>query len=239
MTYVIIVVMMYLASYTGIFVHTGEDFHSQLNDTLTEGSVEILIAKCGVFGPPGSGKSHFKALVSGKKRPMGGRQSTALATEAEHIIGNMIDFNEELVEMYRLRDGSKVRWYTTDSKKLSLLIANTLYNLKKPNITIIVQRSMSKTRSEIMKNLMKLLKRNLKRKPKCLKKMRLIYLVDTGGQPQFQEIMPIFIRGSSVHFLVHKLNEGLRDRPKFDYEINGVKYAVPESMMITNKVYLE
>ena len=231
--------MMYLASYTGILVLAGEDFHSQLDETLKEGSVEILIAKCGVFGPPGSGKSHFKALVSGKKRPVGGRQSTALATEAEHIIGNMIDFNEELVEMYRLRDGSKVRWYTTDSKKLSLLIANTLYNLKKPNITIIAQRSMSKTRSEIMKNLMKLLKRNLKRKPKCLKKMRLIYLVDTGGQPQFQEIMPIFIRGSSVHFLVHKLNEGLGDRPKFDYEINGVKYAVPESMMITNKVYLE
>ncbi|MCG8621952.1 MAG: hypothetical protein MJE68_08170 [Proteobacteria bacterium] len=170
---------------------------------------------------------------------MGGRQSTALATEAEHIIGNVIDFNEELVEMHRLRDGSKVRWYTTNSKKLSLLIANTLYNHKKPNITIITKRSMSKTRSEIRKNLMKLLERNLKRKPKCLKKMRLIYLVDTGGQPQFQEIMPIFIRGSSVHFLVHKLNEGLGDRPKFDYEINGVKYAVPESMMITNKVYLE
>jgi hypothetical protein len=98
---------------------------------------------------------------------------------------------------------------------------------------------MSKTRSEIMKNLMKLLERKLKRKPKCLKKMRLIYLVDTGGQPQFQEIMPIFIRGSSVHFLVHKLDESLKDRPKFDYEINNVKYEVPKNMMVSNKVYLE
>lgn len=191
-----------------------------------------------MFGPPGSGKSHFKALVCGKKRPVGGRQSTALATEAEHIIGNEIDVNEELIEMH-VTKGSKVRWYVTDSKKLDLLIANTLYNHKKPNITIITERGMSKTRAEIRKNLVKLLERNLKRKPKCLKKMRLIYLVDTGGQPQFQEIMPIFIRGSSVHFLVHKLNESLDECPQFDYEINDIKYAVPESMMVSNKVYLE
>lgn len=220
-------------------VHAGEDFHSQLDETLAEGSVDILIAKCGVFGPPGSGKSHFKALVSGRKRPVGGRQSTALATEADHIIGNMIDVNEELMEMHRIRDGSKVRWYVTDSKKLALLIANTLYNHKKPNTIIIHERRMSKTREEIQQNLIKLLERNLKRKPKCLKKMRLIYLVDTGGQPQFQEIMPIFIRGSSVHFLVHKLNESLNECPGFDYEINGIKYAVPDSMMVSNRVYLE
>ena len=217
----------------------GEDFHSQLDKTLMEGSVEILIAKCGVFGPPGSGKSHFKALVSGKNRPAGGRRSTAIATEADQIIGNTLDFDEQLVEMYRTRGGSKVRWYVTNSKKLALLIANTLYNHEKPNTIIVEQRRMSNTRKEIRQNLIKLIERKLKRKPKCLKRMRLIYLVDTGGQPQFQEIMPIFVRGSSVHFLVHRLNESLDEYPRFDYEIGGIKYAVPESMMVTNKVYLE
>ena len=69
--------------------------------------------------------------------------------------------------------------------------------------------------------------------------MKLLYIIDTGGQPQFQEIMPIFVRNSSITLLVHKLNESLDDRPKFDYEINGVRYSVPEEMLVTNREYLE
>ena len=78
-----------------------------------------------------------------------------------------------------------------------------------------------------------------KGKPKCLQKMKLLYIVDTGGQPQFQEIMPIFVRNSSVTLLVHKLNESLDQCPRFDYEINGVRYSVPDEMLVTNREYLE
>ena len=39
--------------------------------------------------------------------------------------------------------------------------------------------------------------------------------------------------------LVHKLNESLDDRPRFDYEINGVRYSVPDEMLVTNREYLE
>ena len=86
---------------------------------------------------------------------------------------------------------------------------------------------------------MKLIRKNLQRNPKGLRGMRLIYLVDTGGQPQFQEVMPMFVCSSSVHFLVHKLNESLNDCPRFNYEINGIKYTVPEKMLVSNKAYLE
>ena len=79
----------------------------------------------------------------------------------------------------------------------------------------------------------------LKEKPKCLHKMKLLYIIDTGGQPQFQEIMPIFVKNSSMTLLVHKLNESLDDYPRFDYEINGVRYSVPDEMLVTNREYLE
>ena len=39
--------------------------------------------------------------------------------------------------------------------------------------------------------------------------------------------------------LVHKLNESLDDCPRFDYEINGVRYSVPDEMLVTNREYLE
>ena len=222
----------------------SEDFNCILDKALEEMDVEIFTAKCGVFGPPDSGKSHFKAMISGKKRPPGKRKSTSIATDAEQVAtADFAKIDEELFEMHRLRDGSNVRWYATDSKKVALLVANTLYARNKPTERSIEKsrktRRLSKTREKILDNLTDLLRRKLSRNPKSLKGMKLIYLVDTGGQPQFQEIMPIFVRSSSVHFLVHKLNETLDDCPKFNYEIDGMKYKVPEELLVSNKVYLE
>ena len=197
--------------------------------------VKILTAKCGVFGPPETGKSNFKALVCGKNRQMV-RRSTAIAEDAVQIT----NYTEELVEMHRTRDRSNVRWFVTDNKKIAMLVANTMYDHKNPiKLTVDEKRRMTKTREKLLENMTKLVKRNLTRNPKGLKGMRLIYLVDTGGQPQFQEILPMFVRSSSVHFLVHRLNESLDDCPQFDYQVDGVKYSVPEENLVSNKVYLQ
>ena len=88
----------------------------------------------------GTGKSHFRALVSGKSRPAH-RQSTALATEADQIIPAACvthDFEEEIVEFHRNKSGSKVKWLVVNSKKLSLLIAKTIHNQTKGRYRIII-----------------------------------------------------------------------------------------------------
>ena len=236
---------------------SDEEFHTRLDKTLKEGYVDIFTAKFGVSGPPGTGKSHFRALVSGKPRPKC-RQSTALSTEAEPMVpaANVTqDFEEEMVEFHRYKTGEKkVRWLVVSSKKLSQLITKTIHNQTRRGrnashssssvlqssvggAVLVSKREMSAIRKEIKKNLKALSKS--KGKLKCLHKMKLLFLVDTGGQPQFQEIMPIFVRNSSMTFLVHKLNESLDDCPRFDYEINGVRYTVPEEMLVTNREYLE
>ena len=236
---------------------SDNEFHSRLDKVLRNGYVEIYTAKCGVSGPPGTGKSNFRALISGKNRPEH-RQSTALATEAEQIVPAACithDFEEEMVEFHRCKSGSKVRWLVVSSKKLSHLIAKTIHKQTKGErcqtasnssqscsssqsySVDVPRRQMSAIRKEIRKQLKDLSKS--KGKLKCLHKMKLLYIVDTGGQPQFQEIMPIFVRNSSMTLLVHKLNESLEDCPRFDYEINGVRYSVPEEMLVTNREYLE
>lgn len=230
---------------------TDEIFHTRLDRALREGYVEIYTAKCGVSGPPGTGKSHFRALISSKDRPTC-RQSTALATEADQIIPTACvthDFEEEMIEFHRNKSKSGVKWLIVSSKKLSQLIAKTIHNQNKGgrNSTAessivasemnLPRQTMSAIRKKIKRNLKTLSK--CKRKPKCLNKMKLLLLVDTGGQSQFQEIMPIFVRNSSVTLLVHKLNESLDDCPRFDYEINSVRYSVPEEMLVTNREYLE
>jgi GTPase SAR1 family protein len=212
--------------------------------------VEICAAKCGVFGPPGTGKSHFKAILSGKKRPTGGRHSTALATEADQIIPVVdigSEFADEFLEMHTIttqsQDGSNIKWYVTNNKKLDGLVAKTLYKQKTPDSSIVIQERPVSNRSlrrRVLKQIRQLIQKNPKlSKLKCLKGMRLIYIVDTGGQPQFQEIMPMFVRSSSIHFLVHKLNEPLDECPRFDYEISGIKYTVPDKMLVSNRTYIE
>ena len=141
------------------------------------------------------------------------------------------------------QDGSKVKWYVTDNRKLDELVAKTLYKQKKPNSSIVIHErpvSSKSLRRRVLNHLKKLIQKNPKvSKLKCLKGMRLIYIVDTGGQPQFQEIMPMFVRSSSIHFLVHKLDEPLKECPQFDYVISGIKYTVPEEMLVSNGTYIE
>ena len=213
-----------------------EDFDSLLDKALMETEVEILTVKCGAFGPPGSGKSHFLAMIqSGKKRPKSRRKSTALAKGAKQIL----EMDEKLFQMYRTQGESKVNWCVTDNKKITHLVAGALYYGQKQQIFLPSNENQnaSKTRKEILKRMKQFIGK--KRRRRNLNGMRLIYLVDTGGQPQFQEIMPIFVRNSSMTFLVHKLTESLDDRPSFDYEIGGVKYFVPDEMLVTNREYLK
>ena len=46
-----------------------------------------------------------------------------------------------------------------------------------------------------------------------LQDMTWVYLVDSGGQPQFHELLSAFVRNALVGIFVHKLSERLDDHP--------------------------
>ena len=47
-----------------------------------------------------------------------------------------------------------------------------------------------------------------------------LYLIDSGGQPQFHEVLPIFLRRMSLYIFVFKLSEELATKPMVEY-FNG------------------
>ena len=61
-----------------------------------------------------------------------------------------------------------------------------------------------------------------------------VYLLDTGGQPQFADVSRPFIRVNSVYFILHKLIEKLSDRPDFCYSEDGKPLATPCKLHMTN-----
>ena len=49
----------------------------------------------------------------------------------------------------------------------------------------------------------------------------LVLTIDSGGQPHFMDVAPLFLRNSSLFLLTVKLNERLDSKPKFNFFING------------------
>ena len=48
-----------------------------------------------------------------------------------------------------------------------------------------------------------------------------VQVSDCGDQPQFHEILPIFLRGTSLYIFVFKLNEELGACPMIKYHLDG------------------
>ena len=62
-----------------------------------------------------------------------------------------------------------------------------------------------------------------------------IYLVDSGGQPQFHELLTAFIKNVSLGIFVFKLSEQLDDKPKIDYYKNGKPCGEPYKFPLSHK----
>ena len=65
-------------------------------------------------------------------------------------------------------------------------------------------------------------------------RIKRVQVTDCGGQPEFHEILPIFIRGPTLYLFVFKLNEALSSCPQVCYYDNGkpvgTSYSSTESV---------
>ena len=65
---------------------------------------------------------------------------------------------------------------------------------------------------------------------KCFLELQWIHFIDSGGQPQFHEVLPAFIRNTTATIFVMKLSERLDERPVIEYydrngELCGKSYS--------------
>ena len=66
-----------------------------------------------------------------------------------------------------------------------------------------------------------------------------IHLLDSGGQPQFTDLLRMFVRGNSIYIIVMKVTESLHEKPTFVYSIDGKPLNAPKEMTTTNLQIIE
>jgi len=60
-----------------------------------------------------------------------------------------------------------------------------------------------------------------------------VYLTVTGGQPEFQELLPVLVCGPSVFFLVFRLDLELNSRYQVEYVNSSGESIVPYESALT------
>ena len=65
-----------------------------------------------------------------------------------------------------------------------------------------------------------------------------MYLIDSGGQIEFLEVLPAFLQHTSVCLFVTKLSEMLAEHPKIEYFENGKPIGEPTPCPFTNEQML-
>ena len=68
----------------------------------------------------------------------------------------------------------------------------------------------------------------------------LVLTIDSGGQPNFMDAARLFLRNNSLYLLTIKLNEGLDEKPKFNFFINGKPISMcSTAIQLTNLQLVE
>ena len=75
---------------------------------------------------------------------------------------------------------------------------------------------------------------------KALSIFRKLNLIDSGGQPQFHEVLPMFLRRMSLYIFVFKLSEELATKPMVEYfNEQGLRVGTPYPSALSNEQLLE
>ena len=168
------------------------------------GTIEVLLCKLVVIGPPRVGKTSLIRRFLGDKIPTTS-PSTPVAESPQKVIYGIhkIETNKALIgtdDIFRINNLSDEAsfWFKHISpipECVSSCSVNQTVHDKNDTLTCI---------KDVLKDA------NEKSSPWFVDDLIQLNIIDTGGQPEFQEILPLIVNGPAIYILVFKANESIK-----------------------------
>ena len=226
---------------------------------MKHGHIESRNIKALIFGAAGTGKSHTLALIMDEEPPKV-RRSTPCATRPVRAVSRS-RIERKGKKWVRITPNDFSDTIADTATEFPSEIPSTSETTQAANASSIppgpaspkVQTDPTETQSSSSTSEMcsepilsveeQLLKR-IEKSPyarhvkKAFERDR-ISLIDTGGQPQFHEVLPMFMRGTSAFMFVIRLDESLSDHPLIEYyDEEGNLVGTPYYSPYTNQQIL-
>ena len=225
---------------------------------MKHGHIELRNIKALIFGAAGTGKSHTLALIMDEEPPKV-RRSTPCATRPVRAVSRSRierkgkkwvritpdDFSDTIADTAtEFPSEIPSTSETTQAANASSIPADAASPKVETDRTKTQSSSTSEMSSEPILSVEEQLLQRIEMSPyarhikKAFERDR-ISLIDTGGQPQFHEVLPMFMRGTSAFMFVIRLDESLSDHPLIEYyDEEGNLVGTPYYSPYTNQQIL-
>ena len=223
------------------------DFKKSLEAALAKGSVEVEMVKCVTLGPSEAGKTQLKSALIGKFDRSS--ESTPMCTGAEVVLQRYVRGKstwEPLTRERLLKSLNPTVKMFTESASPSPTEANSSVQENEAQAvgtrvhedttdtlgqTADSKKALRSQFAAIRASVEVELKEADTAEAKSLDKVRIIHMVDSGGQPAFFDIHPVIATSRAVYLLVYNMKEGLDHKPTITYR----KKAFPTKQLQNTK----
>ena len=220
-------------------------------EAMSEGTLWIRNGNTFFLGPGGSGKTHTLAALL-EEDPPPTRESTACAKTPVRAIAQLkmevsgsthfVRISEDHFSEMLAKSAEEICIAPSPKKmKLSNDVRSHELSTAAPTLPQKSSRSIpppASTEGSSFDRQQPVAKPGLKKELLCrmqakskvsgrLNKKDLVNNRDSGGQPMFHEVLPVFVTNTSFGILCVKLNECLDDHPMVEYFIGGKRIGKP------------
>ena len=177
----------------------------------SKGSLSKTIMQCVFVGPPRSGKSSLMKRIVGE-RPTPSSPSTGVADKVVQV--------EIVRSSTATASVSGSTWVKLSHDEEAVMVVMDTAQSRSNQAPVLPSPSRSDTPNlkPSVDFCKRALQRNLQYAMRFARKQSwLVYLTDTGGQIEFQELLPLLVSGPSVFFLVFRLDQDLNKQFMVEY----------------------
>uniref|UniRef100_A0A1X7TM12 Uncharacterized protein n=1 Tax=Amphimedon queenslandica TaxID=400682 RepID=A0A1X7TM12_AMPQE len=203
-----------------------------IENWLKEGSVELTVTRVNLHGPPGAGKTCAQDLLLGNPPTTRTTDSTPIARPA--VKATRVSVDNEAMKWEKVdRDGLLQR-LASDFKKAAASQPDDISDNAGPEFTAKtpVSNESFSTGDSVIEEITDTIQHS---EVQLNLSDHWLYIIDSGGQPAYQELLPLFVRTASLNIITLDLSQPLDKKLDFQYRIGEETFSCGLNFKYSNR----